>query len=121
MMMMGSVVIVVTATVVYEKKEIDTLICFTYTQVCYYEIHLLAAYTVDGERFAGPNVRIFNPTEVFAEILSRCLGQKCLLFSMIKERHLYSQENFHGTLENREKHECLAQRIFPRLRYIIGH
>ena len=43
--------------------------------------------------------------------------QKCLLFSISKERHLYSRETFRGTLENREKRECLAQRIFPRLRY----
>ena len=26
---------------------------------------------------------------------------------------------FHGTLENHEKHRCLAQRIFPRLQYIL--
>ena len=31
------------------------------------------------EIFAGLNVCGFNPTEVFAEILSRFLGQKCLL------------------------------------------
>ena len=74
-------------------------------------------HTVDEERFAELNVCIFNPIEVFTEILSRCLGQKCLLFSIIKERYLYSWENFHGTLENREKCESLAQQIFPRLRY----
>ena len=28
----------------------------------------------------------------------------------------YSQENFCGALESHEKHESLAQRIFPRLR-----
>ena len=65
-------------------------------------------YTIDGERFAGLNVHVFNPIEVFVEILLRCLGQKCLLFSIIKERYLYSQGNFHDTLENREIHECLA-------------
>ena len=65
--------------------------------------------TVDRENFAGLNVRIFNPIEVFAEILSRCPGQKCLLFSIVIERHLYSWENFHSTLENCEKYECLAQ------------
>ena len=32
----------------------------------------------------------FQPHGVFAGILSRYLGQKCLLFSMIKERSLYS-------------------------------
>ena len=74
--------------------------------------------TVDGEKFAGLNVPVFNPIEVFVEILSCCLGQKCLLFSIIKERHLYSWENFRGILENREKRECLARQIFPRLWYI---
>ena len=63
--------------------------------------------TVNGERFAGLNVRVFNTIEVFVEILLRCLGRKCLLFSIIKDRHLYSQENFHGTLENRKKRKCL--------------
>ena len=57
--------------------------------------------TVDRERFAGLNVRVFNPIKVFAEILLCCLGQKCLLFSILKERHLYTWENFCGTLENR--------------------
>ena len=51
----------------------------------------------------------FQPIEVFAEIFLRFLGQKCLLFSIIKERCLYSQKNFHGILENREKHESLAR------------
>ena len=36
-------------------------------------------YTVNGERFAGLNFCGFNPTEVFTEILSRFLSQKCLL------------------------------------------
>ena len=31
----------------------------------------------------------------------------------------YSRENFCGDLENREKQESLAQRIFPRLRYSL--
>ena len=30
-----------------------------------------------------------------------------------------SRENFRGKLKNRENREYLAQRIFPRLRYII--
>ena len=42
---------------------------------------------------------------------------KYSLFSIIKERHLYSQKNFHGTPENREKRESLAQRMFYCLRY----
>ena len=39
----------------------------------------ISIHTVDVERFAGLNVHGFNPTEVFTEILSYCLGQKCLL------------------------------------------
>ena len=49
---------------------------------------------VDVERFAGLNVRGFNPNEVFAEILSRYLGQTWLLFIHGK--------TFAVTLENRE-------------------
>ena len=81
-------------------------------------MHVHTHNTVDGEKFTGLNVPIFNPIEVFMEILSCCLGQKCLLFSIIKERHLYSWEIFCGILENREKRECLARQIFPHLRYI---
>ena len=58
------------------------------------------------ERFAELNVHGF---EVFTEILSRCLGQMCLLLSIIKERHLYSREKFCGTTE---KCESLAQQSF---------
>ena len=73
---------------------------------------------IDVERFAGLNVCGFNPIEVFAEILSRCLGQKCLLFSIIKERYLiYPWKNFCISFENREKHKNLAQWIFPHLWY----
>ena len=60
------------------------------------------------ERFAGLNIHGFSPIKVFTEILLCCVGQKCSLFSVIKERCLYSQENFHGTLENREKRDSLA-------------
>ena len=59
---------------------------------------MLIIITIDGERFAGLNVRVFNPIEVLAEIFLHCLGQKCLLFSIIKERHLNSQENFRSIL-----------------------
>ena len=62
----------------------------------------LIRYTIDMERFAGLNICDFSLIEVFTEILSRCLGQKYSLFSIIKERHLYSGKNFHGTLKNRE-------------------
>ena len=46
---------------------------------------------------------------------------KYLLFSIIKESHLYSWKNYCGTPENREKGESLAQQIFPRLRYVIPY
>ena len=46
---------------------------------------------------------------------------KYSLFSIIKERHLYSRKNFCGTPENREKRESLAQQIFPRLWYISNN
>ena len=44
--------------------------------------------TVYVERFAGVNVRGFNPIEVFVKIPSKCLLE-CLLFSIIKERRAY--------------------------------
>ena len=72
-------------------------------------------HTVDGERFAGLNIRGFSAIEVITEILSRCLGYKCSLFSTVKERCLNSRKNFCDTPENRES---LAQRIFPCLRYV---
>ena len=65
--------------------------------------------TVDGERFARLNIRGSRAIEVFAEIFLCCLGHKYSLFSMNKERHLYSQKNFHGTPENHEKCKSLAQ------------
>ena len=74
-------------------------------------------YTVDGERFAGLNIRGFSAIKIFTEILPRCLGHKCSLFSTIKERRLNSQKNLSGTPDNYEKRESLAQRIFPRLQY----
>ena len=50
--------------------------------------------TIDVERFAGLNIHGFSLIEVFVEILSCCLGQKYSLFSIIKERNLYSQKTF---------------------------
>ena len=74
-------------------------------------------HIVDGERFSGLNIRGFSAIKVFTEILSRCLGHKCSLFSTIKERCLNLRKNFRGTPENRENRESLAQQIFPHLRY----
>ena len=73
--------------------------------------------TVDGERFAGLNIHGFSAIEVFTEMFSRCLGHKYSLFSIIKERHLYSRKHFCGTPVNREKRKSLAQWIFPCLRH----
>ena len=61
------------------------------------------------ERFTGLNICGFSAIEVFAEILSHCLGNNCSLFSTIKERHLYSWKRFHGTPEYCEKRKSLAQ------------
>ena len=36
---------------------------------------------VNGERFAGRNIRGFSPMKFFTRIFSRCLGQRCLLFN----------------------------------------
>ena len=35
-----------------------------------------------------------NPIDIFTEIFLCCLGQKCLLFSIIKQKCLYSQKIF---------------------------
>ena len=61
-------------------------------------ILFMYVYTVNRERSAGLNFLAFNPTEVFAEILLR--------------------KNFRGALDSHKNYESLAQRIFPRLRYI---
>ena len=56
--------------------------------VCMFSVYVyvlvLYIHTVNGERFAGLNIRSFDPTEVFTEMLSRCLGQRCLLFSIVQ-------------------------------------
>ena len=65
--------------------------------------------TVDGERFAGLNIRGFSTIKVFMEIFSRCFGHKYSLFSIIKARYLYSRKNFCSTPKNHEKRESLAQ------------
>ena len=64
--------------------------------------------TVDGKRFAGLNTHGFSIIKVFAKIFSCCLDHKYSLFSIIKEKHLYSRKNFRGTPKNREKREYLA-------------
>ena len=64
-------------------------------------------YTVDVEQFAGLKFRVFNPTEVFAEIPSCFLSQKYLLLKRIA--YIY-RKTFAVVLKT------VAQRIFPRLR-----
>ena len=85
--------------------NLQTQILFM-TNYSYY-VHIIT--TVDGGRFAGLNIRGFSAIEVFVEIFSHCLGHKYSIFSINKERYLYSRKNFHGTPENREKRETLAQ------------
>ena len=58
---------------------------FTY----YHPREITYNYTIDVERFAGLTVHSFNHSKVFVEILSRCLGQKCLSFSIIIKRGAY--------------------------------
>ena len=48
-------------------------------------------------RFTGLKIHSFK---VFMEAFLHCLGQKWLLFSIIKERRLYSRKNFRGSSEN---------------------
>ena len=76
--------------------------------------------TIDVERFAGLNICSFSLIKVFVEIFSHCLGQNYSLFSIIKEKCLYSWKNFHCTLENCEKEEILGKQIFSRLWYILN-
>ena len=66
---------------------------------------------VDVERFARLNICGFKPIEVFAELLSYCLGKRYLLFSLIKERNLYLWKQFRGSPENHENSESLAPRL----------
>ena len=68
---------------------------------------------IDGERFAGLNIRSFSAIKVFTEILSRCSGHKCSLFSTIKGRCLYSRKKICGTPENREKQKFSPVNLFP--------
>ena len=55
--------------------------------------------TVDVERFAGLNFHSFNPTGVLVEILLHCLGQRCLLFSIIKKGAYIHRKTFAAPLK----------------------
>ena len=69
--------------------------------------------TVDRERFAKLNICGFIAIKVFMEILLRCLGHKCSLFSTIKERRLYSRKNFCGTAENWKMRKFSSANLSP--------
>ena len=69
-------------------------------------------HTVNGERFAGLNIRGFSLMKFFTGIFHGALVSSVYYLTITK----YSQENFHGTLKNHENHESLAQQIFFRLR-----
>ena len=56
-------------------------------------------HTIDRERFTELNIHGFSAIKYFAEIFLCFLGHKYSLFSIVKERHLCSWKNFHGTLE----------------------
>ena len=76
----------------------------------YIEVILEIVHRGGGVLIVKPYKRhFFSAIKVFMEILPCCLGNKCSLFSTIKERCLYSQEKFHGTPENREKCKSLTQ------------
>ena len=77
--------------------------------------HLFLQYTVNVERFAGLNIHNFSPMKFSWEYFCNVLASNVYYLTIAK----YSWENFHGTLKNRKNHECLAQRIFPRLGYYI--
>ena len=82
----------------FSTAKVDQVLQCVFTRPCFatrslfakanLTIHYIMSMSngnpVDGERFAGLNAHIFNPNEVFTEIFSHCLGQKCL-FSIIKE------------------------------------
>ena len=44
----------------------------------------MKGYTVDGEKFTGLNIHGFSAIKVFTEILLRCLGHKCLLYTVVQ-------------------------------------
>ena len=69
--------------------------------------------TINVEKFAGLNIRGFSPMKVLQKYFCGILPTIVYFIPIAKN----SLENFHSTLKNRKNRECLAQRIFPRLRY----
>ena len=66
--------------------------------------------TVDVAKFARLNFCGFNPTEVFVEILSHFLIQKC---SLLKSGTYIHGKTFMVLLKATKKPETLALQIFP--------
>ena len=66
------------------------------------------------ERFPGLNIHGSTPMKFCGNTFA-LPWPEMLLFSITKERHLYSRENFCGTLKNHENRKSLAQQIFPCL------
>ena len=77
------------------------------------ELRHALQYTVNEERFTGPNIHGFSPIDFFMEILCDALASSVYYFTIAK----YSQKKFRGTL-NYKYCKGLAQWIFPRLQYI---
>ena len=69
--------------------------------------------TINVEKFAGLNIRGFSPMKALQKYFCGILPTSVYCIPIAKN----SLENFHGTLKNRKNHDCLAQRIFPRLQY----
>ena len=82
------------------KDKLFLVLRITAAHIC---IQAIACDTIDGERFAGLNICGCSTIKVFTKILLHYLGHKYSLFSTIKERHLYSWKNSHGTPENCER------------------
>ena len=118
---MGVCVHLCISTCVHHVWHTCICVCVSvHAYMCVCISNYLYIYRRQG-KFAGLNIHSFSVIKVFTEILACYLGHECSFFSTIKERHLYSWKNFHGTSEIREKCKSLAQRIFPCLWYTYVH
>ena len=80
------------------------------------QAHTTAEYRKRG-KIRWPKLSRIPPNVVFMGKFSRCLTLQHLNNAIIRSLYKDSQENFRGALENCEKRENLAQRIFPHLWY----
>ena len=76
---------------------------------------ILSMTTINGERFTGLNIHSSSLWIFSWEHFCGPLTSSVYYLTIAK----YLRENFCGTLKNCENHESLAQRIFPRLQYLI--